>query len=142
MPKQLKMAARTSDKSGVDDGLMTRLLVVVNDTHTTNQRRNPRRAPRKSNVACTKNKSPVALPPSPEDVKRKRPPEELIEEDQGKQKISTLWSRGKQKSDNYSSEDGDRKHPPKELIDKDQQKHPPKEIPVLVIGPIYSDDDD
>ncbi len=42
---------------------------------------NPRRATRKSNVAHTKSKSPVASPPSPEDGKRKHPPEDLIEED-------------------------------------------------------------
>jgi hypothetical protein len=40
------------------------------------------------------------------------------------------------------SEDGNRKHPPKELIDKDNRKCLPKEIPVLVTGLIYSDDDD
>jgi hypothetical protein len=89
LPKLIKKAA-TSDKSGVDDGLTALSLVALNDTHTTKQRRNLRRATKKSNVAHTKNK---ALPPSPEDGKRICPPEELIEEDQRKQKVTTLWSR-------------------------------------------------
>jgi hypothetical protein len=40
------------------------------------------------------------------------------------------------------SEDSNRKHPPKELIDKGQRKCRPEEIPVLVTGLIYSNDDD
>jgi transcriptional regulator of met regulon len=83
MQKQCKKAA-TSNKSGVNEGIMAPLLVALNDTHTTNQRRNLRRATRKSDDVCTKNKSSVASPPSPEDDKRKRSSEESIEEDQKK----------------------------------------------------------
>ena len=57
----------------------------------------------KSSTAATttsediKNQSPAALPPSPEDGARKHPPEELIEVEKPKQKVTTLWSRGKLK---------------------------------------------
>ncbi len=40
------------------------------------------------------------------------------------------------------SEDSNRKHPPNELIDQDQRKCRPEEIPVLVTGLIYYNDDD
>jgi hypothetical protein len=40
------------------------------------------------------------------------------------------------------SKDSNRNHPPKELIDEDQRKCQPEEIPVLVTGLIYSNDDD
>jgi hypothetical protein len=77
MPKQCKKAA-TSDKSGCDEVIMVPLFVALNDTHTFNQKRNPRRAKRNSVVAalhpCTKNKSPLASPPV-QRCQKKMPPQ-------------------------------------------------------------------
>jgi hypothetical protein len=57
----------------------------------------------KSKIARSKKKSSKAAtsiseePPSPEDGARKCSPEELGEEEEPKQKVTTLWSRGKAK---------------------------------------------
>ena len=72
MPHWLKKAV-TLGRSGVDDGLTALLLIALNDTHTNNQRMNPRRAARKSNVARTKNKSPLMSPPQPRGWQKKMP---------------------------------------------------------------------
>jgi hypothetical protein len=115
MPRLSKAKQKTSEKRVVGDGFTAILLIALIDTPSPNKRKNPRRVTGRSNVARTKNKSPVALPPSPEDTKNKSPvalppspedgerkhrPEKLIEEDKKKQKFTTLWSRGKAKKVN------------------------------------------
>ncbi len=77
------------------------LLVAINETTSPKPKRNQRSATVTSKVAWSKKKSSAAAtntpeePPIPEDGARKCPPEKLIEE--LKQKITTLWSRGKAK---------------------------------------------
>jgi hypothetical protein len=57
----------------------------------------------KSKIAGSKKKSSKAAtstsekPPSPEDGAKKCPPEELVEVEKPKRKVTTLWSRGKLK---------------------------------------------
>jgi hypothetical protein len=112
MLRLVKTKKKPSEKGVGGDGLAAILLVALNETISPNQpKKNLRRATVTSNVARTKNKSstsatttsedtknksPVALHPSPEDA-RKCPPDESIEVDKQKQKVTTLWSRGKPK---------------------------------------------
>jgi hypothetical protein len=112
MPRPVKAKKKTSEKRVVGDGLVAISFIALNETPSPNQRKNLRRATVTSNVARTnnksstaaptsqedfKNKSPVALLPSPEDGTRKCPPEESLQVDKQKQKVTTLWSRGKSK---------------------------------------------
>ncbi len=80
------------------------MLVAVNETTIPNLPvKSQRRATVKSKIAGSKKESSTAAtstseaPPSPEDGTRKRPPEELVEVEKPKQKVTTLWSRGKLK---------------------------------------------
>ncbi len=78
--------------------------VAVNETTSLNlQKKSQRTATMKSKITGSKKKSSKAAtstseePPSLEDGARKRPPEELVEVEKPKGKVTTLWQRGKLK---------------------------------------------
>jgi hypothetical protein len=104
MPRTAINKKKTSEKEVGGDGFEAILSVAVNETTSLNlQKNNQRMATMKSKIAGSKKKRTTGAtstseePPSPEDGARKRPPEELVEVEKPKQKITTLWSRGKAK---------------------------------------------
>jgi hypothetical protein len=91
-------------KKAGGDGFEAISSISVNETTSLNlQQKSQRKTTIKSKIAGSKKKGSKAAtstseePPSPEDGARKCPPEELVEEEKPKQKVTTLWSRGKTK---------------------------------------------
>jgi hypothetical protein len=106
MPRIAKAKKNPSEKeaSGDGDGSESISSVGVSESTSLNMQRKSRRMTRtKSEVAGSKKKSSKAAtstseqPPSPEAGGRKRPPEELVELEKRKGKVTTLWQRGEPK---------------------------------------------
>jgi hypothetical protein len=106
MPRIAKAKKKPSEKeaSGDGDGFESISSVDVSENTSINMQRESTRTTRtKSKVARSKKKSSKAAistseqPPSPEAGGRKRPPEELVELEKPKRKVTTLWQRGKHK---------------------------------------------
>jgi hypothetical protein len=104
MPRLAKTKEKPSENEAGGDGIEATLSVAVYGTTSLNLRQKSQRtATIKSKIAGSKKKSSKAAtstseePPSPEVGARKHPPEELVEEEKPKQKVTTLWSRGKAK---------------------------------------------
>jgi hypothetical protein len=106
MPRIAKARKKPSEKEacGDGDGFESIFSDGVSESTSLNmQRKSTRMARIKSKVAGSKKKSSRAATstseqlPSPEAGGRKRPPEELVELEKLKGKVSTLWQRGKPK---------------------------------------------
>ncbi len=106
MPRIANAKKKPSEKeiSGDGDGFVAIASVGISESTSLNLgRKSPRAARTRSKVAGSKKKSPKAAtstseePPSPEASRRKHPPEELVELEKPKAKVTTLWQRGKPK---------------------------------------------
>jgi hypothetical protein len=102
MPRTAKTKKKPSEKEVCGDGFEAIPSVAVDETTSLNlQKKSQRTVIMKSKIAGSKKKTSKAATstseelPIPEDGARKRPPEELVEVEKPKQKVTTLWSRGK-----------------------------------------------